>query len=89
LTYDGDVASAHQRVIAAINGFGGATIITDEPDYIYAEFRTPLLLLIDDVEFTFDEENKLIHFRSASRLGYGDLEANRNRMNALIEAINE
>lgn len=88
LTYDGDVASAHQRVIAAINGYGGATIITDQPDYIYAEFRTPLLRLIDDVEFLFDEENKLIHFRSASRLGYSDMEANRNRMTALIEAIN-
>jgi len=64
------------------------TIINTDSDYIYAEFRTPLLNLIDDVEFYFDSENGLIHFRSASRLGYSDLGVNRERMNVIIEAFN-
>ena len=34
----------------------------------------------DDVEFLFDDEAKTIHFRSASRTGYGDLGVNRKRM---------
>jgi uncharacterized protein (DUF1499 family) len=32
------------------------------------------------VEFVFDDEAKTIHFRSASRTGYGDLGVNRARM---------
>jgi len=88
LPYDGETSDVHHQITNIINQTPGTTIITTESDYIYAEFRTPRLNLIDDVEFLFDSENGLIHFRSASRLGYGDLEANRNRMNAIIEAYN-
>jgi len=35
---------------------------------------------VDDVEFSFDDTNKLINFRSASRKGYSDLGVNRKRM---------
>ena len=34
----------------------------------------------DDVEFLIDESNSVIHFRSASRMGYGDGNINRQRM---------
>ena len=57
-----------------------AKIITDEGDYLYAEFTSLIFRFVDDVEFSFDDGNKLIHFRSASRLGYSDLGANRKRM---------
>jgi uncharacterized protein (DUF1499 family) len=57
-----------------------ATIVTAEPEYIYAEFRSRLLSFVDDVEFYLDDSAKLIHFRSASRLGRGDLGVNRQRM---------
>ena len=86
LVYDGETSNAHHQITNIINQTPNTTIISTESDYIYAEFRTPLLNLIDDVEFYFDSENGLIHFRSASRLGYGDLEANRKRMNIIIEA---
>jgi uncharacterized protein (DUF1499 family) len=39
-----------------------------------------ILRFIDDVEFYFDEATGFIEFRSASRLGYGDAGANRQRM---------
>jgi uncharacterized protein (DUF1499 family) len=38
---------------------------------------------VDDVEFVFDDESKTIHFRSASRIGYGDYGVNRDRMEAI------
>jgi uncharacterized protein (DUF1499 family) len=41
---------------------------------------------VDDVEFTFDETAGLIHFRSAARLGYGDMGMNRARMEAIQTA---
>ena len=34
----------------------------------------------DDVEFLFDDEKKVIHFRAAARLGYFDMVVNRKRM---------
>ena len=89
IPYDGDTRDAHQKISTIINDTDGTTLITSEPDYIYAEFRTPRLNLIDDVEFYFDEENQLIQFRSASRLGYSDLGANRERMEAIVAAYNQ
>lgn len=52
----------------------------DEDLYLHYEFTSLLLRFVDDVEFLFDEEAKTIHFRSASRVGYGDLGVNRRRM---------
>jgi uncharacterized protein (DUF1499 family) len=39
------------------------------------------------VEFVFDEGSKTIHFRSASRVGYGDLGVNRRRMENIRSSL--
>ena len=88
LTYDGGMGDAHQQISSIIKQMDGTTIIISQPDYLYAEFRTPRLNLIDDVEFLFDDENKIIQFRSASRLGYSDFGVNRERMEAIVTAYN-
>jgi len=41
---------------------------------------------VDDVEFWIDAPNQVIHFRSASRVGRGDLGANRARVEAIRAA---
>ena len=56
------------------------TIITERPDYLHAEFRSALFRFVDDVEFFIIHDEQLIHFRSASRVGHGDLGVNRSRM---------
>ncbi len=56
------------------------TIITERPDYLHAEFRSALFRFVDDVEFFITPNEQRIHFRSASRVGHGDLGVNRNRM---------
>jgi len=38
---------------------------------------------VDDTEFMLDTENKLIHLRSASRLGYRDFNVNRERLESI------
>ena len=68
------------RMVDVINSIERTKIITKEDNYIHAEFRTKLFKFVDDVEFFFDDENKVIHFRSASRVGYGDMGVNRKRM---------
>jgi uncharacterized protein (DUF1499 family) len=55
-------------------------IITDTDTYIHAEFASAIFGFVDDVEFWFDESTKLIHVRSAARLGYSDLGVNRKRV---------
>ena len=51
-----------------------------EGNYLHAEARSFLFRFVDDVEFLVDPQQKLIHFRSASRVGYSDLGVNRARM---------
>ena len=57
-----------------------ATIVTERPDYLHVEFRSALFRFVDDVEFFIVPEEQRIHFRSASRVGHGDLGVNRSRM---------
>ena len=46
--------------------------------YLHATFVTPIMRYKDDVELRLDDDR--IHIRSASRVGYSDLGANRQRV---------
>lgn len=56
----------------------GYLIVEDTEDYIYATFESNFYHFVDDIEFYFLED--VLHFRSASRIGYSDLSANKNRV---------
>lgn len=56
-------------------------LVQDHDGYLYAEFSTPLMGFVDDVEFLLAGE--VIHVRSASRLGHSDLGVNRARVEAI------
>jgi len=62
-------------------------IVTATDTYLHVEFTTALMRYVDDVEFLVDAQKKQIHFRSASRLGYSDLGANRKRMETIRRAF--
>jgi uncharacterized protein (DUF1499 family) len=74
-----------QSLRTAIAALPLATIVSAEGDYLYAEFRTPILRFVDDVEFL--KAGDLLHVRSASRLGRRDFKANRNRVEQLRALI--
>lgn len=86
IPWTGETAEAQARLAAVLAETPGATVVEAQPGYIWAEFRTPVWHFIDDVEFQFDETEQVIHFRSASRLGYGDMGTNRQRMEQIREA---
>ena len=71
------------RVQSACETYGGATLEKSKSNYLHYTFKTKRGGFIDDVEFYFDEKNQVVEFRSASRLGYGDLGANKRRMKKL------
>jgi uncharacterized protein (DUF1499 family) len=85
LSFSGDGAAAMKKLEAVVRAMPRTEVMVSKPDYLYAEFSTPLLGFVDDVEFFCDGE--VIHVRSASRLGYSDLGVNRKRVNMIREAL--
>ena len=83
LRYTGDLADARQKLIDLLKDSKRARLISVETDYIHAEFRSLIFNFVDDVEFYFSSEDRIIHVRSASRTGYYDFGVNRRRMERL------
>jgi uncharacterized protein (DUF1499 family) len=71
---------AHERLPQIISSFKNARVVVNEENYIHVEFTSRLFRFVDDVEFTFVDDEKMIHFRSASRVGSYDFSVNRKRM---------
>jgi uncharacterized protein (DUF1499 family) len=82
IPYSGSREVVLDYLKAVLQKMKRSRIITVTPDYLHAEFRT-FLGFVDDVEFYIDEEQHLIHMRSASRVGYWDLGVNRRRLEAI------
>jgi uncharacterized protein (DUF1499 family) len=60
-----------------------ASIVAERENYLHAEFRSRLIGFVDDLECVLDAGARVIHVRSASRVGYSDLGVNRARVEAL------
>ncbi len=56
-------------------------------NYLHLAFTSLIFRFTDDVEFWVDESAGLLHYRSASRVGYSDLGANRRRMQQVCELL--
>jgi uncharacterized protein (DUF1499 family) len=82
LRFQGEPAEALERLRKIVRGMARTVIAGETPSYLHAEFRT-FLGFVDDVEFYIDAPPKTIHLRSASRVGYWDLGANRRRMESI------
>ena len=85
--YQKSRAEAKEALKAMVRLLPRTALVAEDEDYLHYEFTSLLLRFIDDVEFVFDEEAKTIHFRSASRTGYGDLGVNRRRMEEIRTLI--
>lgn len=78
---------AMQRLQQVIHSMPRTRIVTVNDRYLHAEFTSAVLRFVDDVEFQFDTVNRLIHVRSASRVGYSDLGVNRKRVEIIRKAF--
>uniref|UniRef100_A0A2N9EDQ0 DUF1499 domain-containing protein n=1 Tax=Fagus sylvatica TaxID=28930 RepID=A0A2N9EDQ0_FAGSY len=59
-------------------------VVEKKDDYVRVEYESPILGLVDDVEFWFPPgKNTIVEYRSASRLGNYDFDYNRKRIKAL------
>lgn len=89
LIYKGDLEEAQTKIKNIVNSLKRTKIISETGNYVHVEFKTFLFRFVDDIEFLFDDKEKTIHFRSASRVGYGDMGVNRKRMENIRVLFNK
>lgn len=83
LRYSGSGQAAMARLAATVRAMERTRIVVEQSDYIHAEIQTRWLRFTDDMEFWLDPSAGVIQVRSASRLGKGDLGANREHIEAI------
>ena len=87
LAIDGPPDRAMERLEEALSSIPRIAVVTREGDYLRAEATSGLFRFVDDLEFLLDRDEGVIHVRSASRAGHGDLGVNRRRMERIRQAL--
>ncbi|HEX2211640.1 MAG TPA: DUF1499 domain-containing protein [Longimicrobium sp.] len=85
LPFTGSPQDALNRARAALLAEPRTRIVTERPGYLHAEATSRLFRFVDDVEVVVDSTAGVVRFRSASRVGRGDLGVNRRRMERFSE----
>jgi uncharacterized protein (DUF1499 family) len=85
LNFNGSIQETRERIKKIILSLPRTKIEKDEETYLHTTFKSAVFGFVDDVEFYFDDSKKCVHFRSAARLGYSDLGANRKRMENIVK----
>ncbi|MFO0689376.1 MAG: DUF1499 domain-containing protein [Myxococcota bacterium] len=83
----GDAAAAWQGLADHLAKLPRVEVVKTDGDYLHAVFTTRLMRYQDDVELALDRAAGTIRVRSASRVGYGDMGANRARVEAIRAAL--
>lgn len=66
----------------------GGKIVSKTENYIAGTFKSPFFKFTDDLEIRIDRDERLIHIRSAARVGYSDMGVNKRRVEVLVEQFN-
>lgn len=80
LSYSTTPEAALKAIADIVRNTPRTRIVSQTNDYLYAEYESVLMGFVDDVEFWLPSGQKIVHVRSASRLGYSDLGVNRKRI---------
>lgn len=79
----GDGQASMRALAQLLASQPGAALVVQRGDYLHAEFSTPVLHFVDDVEFWADPAADVVQVRSASRIGRKDFGVNRARIESL------
>ena len=88
LAFTGPASEAFSRIKSVTLAMPRTRSLEESTNYLRVEFTTLICRFKDDVEFVLDEQNSVIHVRSASRVGHSDLGVNRKRVEAIRQAFN-
>lgn len=86
IPFPGSTDHLVEKLKSIVSQLPRTRVVHQTDNYLHVECRSFWFRFVDDVEFLIDPEQKLIHFRSASRVGYSDLGVNRRRMETLQKA---
>lgn len=90
LNFAGTVSEAKAKLIEIIQQEKRTRIVTNNEDYIHAEFVSLIFRFVDDIEFYLHQDSPqqtTIDVRSASRVGRSDLGVNRKRVEMFRERL--
>lgn len=83
IPWSGTPTEGLDRLESIVRELPRTRIVQREENYLRVEFRSWLFGFVDDVEFLVPRDEGVIHFRSASRVGYSDMGVNRKRMTGI------
>ena len=66
----------------------GGIIQIESNNYLAVIFTSSIFKFVDDLEIRIDSTQKVVHIRSASRVGYSDMGVNRKRTELLKKLFN-
>jgi uncharacterized protein (DUF1499 family) len=89
IEYHTDLATARETLLKVLTVVAHTEVIEHTDSYIRAQSKSRIFGLIDDVEFYFPGDRKIIHLRSASRVGKLDLGVNRRRLEQIRLAMRD
>ncbi|WP_417222956.1 DUF1499 domain-containing protein [Amphritea sp.] len=87
--YIAPLNAADLASIATIIEHLGGRIISQDSDYLAAEFSSSLFGFVDDLELLLDRPAAVIHVRAASRVGYSDMGVNRQRVEVIRQRLEQ
>lgn len=87
IPFSGNSAQAMRRLRAVIEAMPRTRIVDASDTALRAEFTSRLFRFVDDIDCIVDPAASVIQIRSASRVGYSDLGANRKRVEAIRTAF--
>jgi uncharacterized protein (DUF1499 family) len=82
LEYIESTGETRERVLSFFGDQYDASVQSKSDTYVHLTVSTTLGF-VDDLQFRLVPEERIVHVRSASRVGYDDLGANRARIEAL------
>ena len=85
ILFNDDEKLIEKKLLIFIKQHSNMHLVQQSGRYIYAHFTSDIMGFVDDMEFLI--EDKKIQVRSASRLGYSDLGANRTHIEAIRQKL--
>ncbi len=87
ISFTGSAEAAKEQIKKVVGNMSRTSLQEEDGNYLHYTFKTWPIPYIDDVEFIVDPKAKVIHYRSASRVGHSDLGVNGRRMAKVVAAF--
>lgn len=85
--YHSSVIDAQLAVEQYLLDTGSARVVSSALGYTHFEISSDFFGFKDDLEIYFPEADSIMHVRSASRVGYDDLDVNRERVRQIRDLL--